>query len=118
MKIYKLNKMEDNKEEFEETTEGIDLILDDISEKYNIDRIELEKSKYLMKEEKKEEIKIEIKEEVEKEVKIEPIVQYISEIKDGKLIYKDKYSNIYDENFKYIEKEDNRRKKKEKKKKN
>lgn len=97
------------------TSEHINFILDDISEKYNIDRKVLEKSKHLMKEEKE---KINVEEiKIEQEIKVEPIVQFITEIKDGKLIYKDKYSNIYDENFQYIEKEDNRRKKKEKKKK-
>ena len=84
--------------------EYTELVLNDIGEEYNIDSDKL-KEKYLYEESSEEE-------EEEEDL---PVVEFETKIIDGVLYFRDKYGNIYNEKFEYIEKEENNRKRKKKK---
>ena len=87
----------------EEVQEYMLLVLNDISDKYELNRDELI-NKYLFDlncNEQKEKVHL---------VKFKPILF------EGTLHFKDEFGNIYDKTFKYIEKEENLRKRKKKQK--
>jgi len=88
----------------EDAKEYTEMVLNDIGNHYNIDPSELQE-KYLYYENENVELG-------------GPIINYTIKIVDGKTYFKDEYCNIYDEQFKYIEKEENKRKREKKPKKN
>jgi len=87
----------------EDARDYTEMVLNDIGDKYQIDPEELSE-KYLYDEKK----------DNDPDENNEPIVDFSIIIKDNVEFFRDKYGNIYNQEFEYIEKEENKRKRKKK----